>query len=603
LARFRAASALRNSASACAVVGEHGDAALRRQPHLAPADVERRGEHVGALQAARHALGVGDVGQHEREDVAADARDTRAVAEGVHQPLAHCLEQRVARLLAERVVDRLEAIDVGDDQRELVPAARRFDRLRQALLEQIAVRQAGQRVVQRHVRDAVLLRHQLEGERHVGGEAFEHAQLFVVEEPGLARVEHHHARHRAVERERQAGHRIDAGLGVAHAQHGTLVGRDVVGDHRARGAQRLGEQAAHARRVAVIRVDDVGKERLVRAAADGHAHASGRIHVDQPCGAEAALVHRDAAKLLVEGLALANAHDRGVDRARQVADPAQSQQALVLPDALGNVASQAVDALDVAGGIADQAPARIDPALAAHRMLDAVVDLESAGLLCRPPCVHHRVDVRRMDQAFPQVMVEEEGLRIVAQHLGGRRADVQQLVAVRVDRPQHVRYGGKDAGQPLASEVELGFGAAPLAPRRGIGEGAFHRRRQAHQVRFEHVIRGAVLQRADGVFLADGAGDEDEGHVGAQVARQAERRHAVELRHREVRQDDVGRELAHPRLERRLRIDYAMGDAQTGALELAHLELGVRGDILGEQHADRRGRHGSQFGTRLVSTQ
>ena len=57
--------------------------------------------------------------------------------------------------------------------------------------------------------------------------------------------------------------------------------------------------------------------------------------------------------------------------------------------------------------------------------------------------------------------------------------------------------------------------------------------------------------------------------------------------------------------KRLLGVDDAVLQAQAGALELAHLELGVRGDVLGQQNADgRRGVHRRHFvGTRLVSSQ
>ena len=42
--------------------------------------------------------------------------------------------------------------------------------------------------------------------------------------------------------------------------------------------------------------------------------------------------------------------------------------------------------------------------------------------------------------------------------------------------------------------------------------------------------------------------------------------------------------------ERLLGVDDAVRDAQAGALQLAHLELGVGGDVLGQQYADGRAR-------------
>ncbi len=60
------------------------------------------------------------------------------------------------------------------------------------------------------------------------------------------------------------------------------------------------------------------------------------------------------------------------------------------------------------------------------------------------------------------------------------------------------------------------------------------RGRQPHEVALEDVVGRAVLQRPDGVVLAEGSGDEDERDIGDDLARDPERAHAVELRHAEV---------------------------------------------------------------------
>src|SRR5439155_25434107 len=80
--------------------------------------------------------------------------------------------------------------------------------------------------------------------------------------------------------------------------------------------------------------------------------------------------------------------------------------------------------------------------------------------------------------------------------------------------------------------------------------------------------------------------------------RQGERRHAVEAWHREVRQDDVGGELAQRADEPLLRVRDAVRDAQPGAFQLAQLQLGVGRIVLSEQqpeHRDVRLRAGHQW--------
>ncbi len=139
--------------------------------------------------------------------------------------------------------------------------------------------------------------------------------------------------------------------------------------------------------------------------------------------------------------------------------------------------------------------------------------------------------------------------------------------------------------------------APPLAALLRFGERALHRGRKAHEVGLQHVIGGAVPQRPDRVLLAQGPRHEHERRIGRQVARQGERRHAVEAWHRKVRKDDVGGELAQRADEPLLRVRDAVRDAQPGAFQLAQLQLCVGRIVLGEQqpeHRDVRLRAGHQ---------
>src|SRR5262249_13995015 len=68
------------------------------------------------------------------------------------------LEHRIARLVTERVVDLLEAVEVEQHQRETGPAALRVqERLLQAVVEETAVREPGQRVEERKLLDLLNL--------------------------------------------------------------------------------------------------------------------------------------------------------------------------------------------------------------------------------------------------------------------------------------------------------------------------------------------------------------------------------------------------------------------------------------------------------------
>ena len=104
-------------------------------------------------QASDERLDVGDVQRQHGELVAAQPRDGVALAQGVAQPLAADLQQAVAGGVPERVVDALEVVEVeeGDDGGRAVE-----ERGGDPLLEQRAVGQAGQRVLEGEVAEVAV---------------------------------------------------------------------------------------------------------------------------------------------------------------------------------------------------------------------------------------------------------------------------------------------------------------------------------------------------------------------------------------------------------------------------------------------------------------
>ena len=93
--------------------------------------------------------GLRAVDEH-RELVAADPGEPARVAHRLLEPPRHPLDDDVAELVAERVVDRLEVVDVEQHHRHRAPIVRGAV---QGLLERLgqrgAIRQSGQRVVMR----------------------------------------------------------------------------------------------------------------------------------------------------------------------------------------------------------------------------------------------------------------------------------------------------------------------------------------------------------------------------------------------------------------------------------------------------------------------
>ena len=132
-----------------AVLGQR-DADARPERHLDAADRERRDEGRGdALGDLVGVPWVRDVLEQERELVTAEPGHRVARPDRRAQPFADLLEHPVARGVPEAVVDRLEVVEVHeqDDHAPVLPASP-LQGVRDAVGEQGAVREAGERVVE-----------------------------------------------------------------------------------------------------------------------------------------------------------------------------------------------------------------------------------------------------------------------------------------------------------------------------------------------------------------------------------------------------------------------------------------------------------------------
>ena len=97
-------------------------------------------------------VAVPPVWQQDRELVTTEPRHDVLRTEHVEQPRADLLQQPVSDVMAERVVDLLEPVQVQQHHRERLPALRRRPELLvDASAEQQPVRQPGQRVMLRLV--------------------------------------------------------------------------------------------------------------------------------------------------------------------------------------------------------------------------------------------------------------------------------------------------------------------------------------------------------------------------------------------------------------------------------------------------------------------
>ena len=204
----RDVGALDQRLHARAVRGVAGHADARVDLEREALDRERLAQ--AGEQLARDDVGVAGAAQlrqQHAELVAAEAGDRVVLAERLLEAVRDLLQQAVARVVAERVVDLLEVVEVDQHHgRGDVRAAPGGDRLLDAVAEERAVGQAGERVVQRLVllgdRRAAAAVHgqerqqqqqqrgqaELRRQHHDGGEAEQHAGGRGLEEQVVGQV-------------------------------------------------------------------------------------------------------------------------------------------------------------------------------------------------------------------------------------------------------------------------------------------------------------------------------------------------------------------------------------------------------------------------------
>ena len=110
--------------------------------------------------ARRSHLGDGGDAFHQHgELVAAQARHGVRGARGLDDALRHRLQQPVAGIVAERVVDVLEVVQVEEHDRDrALPALRERERVLHAVAEQVAVGEQRQRIVEGQLAQLLLER-------------------------------------------------------------------------------------------------------------------------------------------------------------------------------------------------------------------------------------------------------------------------------------------------------------------------------------------------------------------------------------------------------------------------------------------------------------
>src|SRR5947209_17774244 len=122
-------------------------------------------DHKGLLQrmknllsGLRSAVEVGPTGRQHRELVSAKPRYRVRLPECRCQAQRHLLQQQIANVVTEGIVDFLESVHIHDEQHQRLsfPMCDR-DALTQAVIEQGSVWQARERIVKRLIFERVLL--------------------------------------------------------------------------------------------------------------------------------------------------------------------------------------------------------------------------------------------------------------------------------------------------------------------------------------------------------------------------------------------------------------------------------------------------------------
>lgn len=128
---------------------EHRDPYRCRNDDLFVAQRDRRGDRVQQLGGKRGGILLAlDLGCNDEELVTAQAHGGIGAAYRAAQTVRDLLEQRVANPMTQRVVDRLETVQVDEHQHHgHAGAGRAFDLVLQPFAEQMPVAEPGQCIV------------------------------------------------------------------------------------------------------------------------------------------------------------------------------------------------------------------------------------------------------------------------------------------------------------------------------------------------------------------------------------------------------------------------------------------------------------------------
>ncbi len=233
---------------------------------------------------------------------------------------------------------------------------------------------------------------------------------------------------------------------------------------------------------------------------------------------------------------------------------------------------------DVGGGAADDPADDGGPALPilGHHLAERTRDL-----------LIHAAPGNRLHLGHSRGFRAHDGGGVTAHSNGEATGLLQQLLAVTDTHDQSI--DSTQHAQNAIQSRELGLLPLPFLARLSVRKRAAHGGRQAREVAFQHVVRGAAQQRIDRPLFADRPGHIDERDLGGELGGDAQRRHAVELRQAEIRQDQGGGEVLERLPQTGFGLDAHRGALDARASQLRECELGLVVEVLDEQDADRSG--------------
>ena len=126
-------------------------------------------------------------------------------------------------------------------------------------------------------------------------------------------------------------------------------------------------------------------------------------------------------------------------------------------------------------------------------------------------------------------------------------------------------------------------------PHLGLAQLALERGQEPREIVLHDIVVGARFHHVDGDVLADRARDENERDVAPGFARDRERLGPAELRHGEIRDDEMGLELVELAPKIRFGLHPAALEIEASALQLALHQLGVGFAVLRNQYPERFG--------------